>query len=102
DAELRAAQAALQTAKLNLGYTHITAPVSGRVGMREITVGNLIAAGPDSPVLTTLMSVDPIYASFDADEHAVHDALKTLSGGSDIAAEIDRIPVEMVTGDNDG
>ena len=103
DADLRAAEAALQTAELNLGYTQIRAPVSGRVGMREITVGNLIAAGPASPVLTTLMSVDPIYASFDADEHAVSDALKTLtlSGGTDIAAQIDRIPVEMVTGEND-
>jgi multidrug efflux system membrane fusion protein len=71
DANLRAAQAALQSARLNLGYTEVRAPVSGRVGRLEITVGNLVAAGPGAPVLTTLVSVNPIYASFDADEHVV-------------------------------
>ena len=69
DANLRAAQAALQSNRLNLDYTRVRAPVSGRVGKLEITVGNLVAAGPGAPVLTTLVSVDPIYASFDADEH---------------------------------
>jgi len=58
------AQAKVDEAKLNLGYTEIRAPVSGRVGKLEITVGNLIAAGPGTPVLTTPVSVNPIYASF--------------------------------------
>ncbi|WPB55267.1 efflux RND transporter periplasmic adaptor subunit [Xylophilus sp. GOD-11R] len=71
DARLRAATAALQTARLNLGYTQVRAPVAGRIGRVEITVGNLVAAGPGSPVLTTLVSVSPIYASFDADEQAL-------------------------------
>jgi multidrug efflux system membrane fusion protein len=43
DANLRAAQAALQTARLNLGYTQVRAPVAGRVGRIEVTVGNLVA-----------------------------------------------------------
>ena len=43
----------------------------GRVGRLEITVGNLVAAGPGAPVLTTLVSVHPIYASFNADEEIV-------------------------------
>ena len=71
EANLRAAQAALQSARLNLGYTQVRAPVAGRVGRLEITVGNLVAAGPGAPVLTTLVSVNPIYASFDADEQVV-------------------------------
>ena len=71
DARLRAANAALQTARLNLGYTQVRAPVSGRIGRVEVTVGNLVAAGPGAPVLTTLVSVSPIYASFDADEQAL-------------------------------
>ena len=75
DANLRGAQAALQSARLNLGYTEVRAPVSGRVGRLEVTVGNLVAAGPGAPVLTTLVSVDPIYASFDADEQVVLRAL---------------------------
>src|SRR6266480_893137 len=88
DANLRAAEAALLSARLNLGYTQVRAPVSGRVGKLEITVGNLVAAGPGAPVLTTLVSVNPIYASFDADEQVVLRALKDLTQG---------IPVEMET-----
>ena len=63
-------------AQLNLDYTQVRAPVAGRVGKLEITVGNLVAAGPGAPVLTTLVSVNPIYASFDADEQVVTRALE--------------------------
>ena len=97
-ANLQAAQAGLQSAKLNLDYTQIRAPVSGRVGRLEVTVGNLVAAGPSSPVLTTLVSIDPIYASFDADEGAVRRALGALPS-NDARAHLERIPVEMLTND---
>ena len=96
DANLRAAQAALQTASLSLGYTQVRAPVSGRVGRLEVTVGNLVAAEPGSPVLTTLVSVSPIYASFDADEQVVAKALKDVQGSS-ASRNLDRIPVQMGT-----
>jgi multidrug efflux system membrane fusion protein len=89
DANLRAAEAALQSARLNLGYTQVRAPVSGRVGRLEITVGNLVAAGPGAPVLTTLVSVNPIYASFDADEQVVARALKDPRQLHDIPVEIE-------------
>jgi len=98
DANLRAAQAALQTAKLSLGYTEVRAPVAGRVGRLEITVGNLVAAGPGAPVLTTLVSVSPIYASFDADEQIVTRALRDLPSGASARAQLERIPVQMWTG----
>jgi multidrug efflux system membrane fusion protein len=102
DANLRASQAALQTAKLSLGYTEVRAPVAGRVGRLEITVGNLVAAGPGAPVLTTLVSVSPIYASFDADEQIVTRALRDLQGleksGASARAQLERIPVQMWTG----
>ncbi len=97
DANLRAAQAALQTAQLSLGYTQVRAPVAGRVGRLEVTVGNLVAAGPGAPVLTTLVSVSPIYASFDADEQIVSRALKTLPAGASARAQLDKIPVQMGT-----
>jgi membrane fusion protein, multidrug efflux system len=97
DANLRAARAALQTAQLSLGYTQVRAPVPGRVGRLEITVGNLVAAGPGAPVLTTLVSVSPIYASFDADEQIVSRALKTLPLGAGARAQLDQIPVQMGT-----
>jgi len=101
EANLKAAEATLETAKLNLGYTEVRAPVAGRVGKLEITVGNLIAAGPGTPVLTTLVSVNPIYASFNADEQVVTRALRTLADQS-TPSEIGRIPVQMGTGMSDG
>jgi membrane fusion protein, multidrug efflux system len=100
EGNLRAAQAALQAAQLNLDYTEVRAPVAGRVGKLEITVGNLIAAGPGAPVLTTLVSVDPVYASFNADEEVVARALKSL--GANAHAQVDRIPVRMNTATTNG
>ena len=95
-ANLRAAQAALQASRLNLGYTQVRAPVSGRVGKLEITTGNLVAAGPGAPVLTTLVSLNPIYASFDADEQVVVRALRD-AGAAEGRAKLETIPVEMRT-----
>ena len=97
-ANLRAAQAALQAAQLNLGYTQVRAPVAGRVGRIEVTAGNLVAAGAGAPVLTTLVSVSPIYASFDADEKLVSTALAALPDGGANRRGLDRIPVEMASG----
>jgi multidrug efflux system membrane fusion protein len=94
DANLRAAEAALQSAKLSLGYTQVRAPVAGRVGRIEVTVGNLVPAGPGAPVLTTIVSVSPIYASFDADEQVVARALKDAGGAR---TKLGTIPVEMGT-----
>jgi multidrug efflux system membrane fusion protein len=103
EANLRASQAALDTAKLNLDWTQVRAPISGRVGRIEVTAGNLVPAGSAAPVLTTLVSVSPIYASFEADEDSVARALATLPGdGGDISAEIGRIPVQMGTLASDG
>lgn len=97
-ANLRAAQAALQSAQLSLGYTQVRAPVAGRVGRIEVTTGNLVAAGAGAPVLTTLVSVSPIYASFDADEKVVREALASLPGGAAERRGMERIPVEMLAG----
>ncbi|SEA10503.1 efflux RND transporter periplasmic adaptor subunit [Variovorax sp. YR216] len=102
EASLRAAQAQLQSARLNLGYTQVRAPVAGRIGKLEVTVGNLVAAGPGAPVLTTLVSVSPIYASFDADEQIVVRALKDLPGDSGARNRIEGIPVQMGTAGTDG
>jgi multidrug efflux system membrane fusion protein len=105
NANLRAAQAALQTARLNLGYTQVRAPVAGRVGRIEVTVGNLVAAGPGAPLLTTLVSVSPIYASFDTDEQIVVKALADLQSGQrgqGARQLIERVPVQMGTGTTGG
>jgi membrane fusion protein, multidrug efflux system len=96
-ANVKAAEATLQTAKLNLGYTEVRAPVDGRVGKIEVTVGNLVAAGTSSPVLTSLVSVNPIYGSFDADEDVVLRAIGSIADASGQRGKLDQIPVEMST-----
>jgi multidrug efflux system membrane fusion protein len=65
DANARAAQAQFESARLNLAYTRVTAPIDGRVSKAEITLGNLVDA---TAVLTSVVSMDRIYASFDGDE----------------------------------
>ncbi|HYE41140.1 MAG TPA: efflux RND transporter periplasmic adaptor subunit, partial [Ramlibacter sp.] len=102
EANLRAAQAALTSAKLDLGYTRVRAPIAGRIGKFEVTAGNLVAAGPGAPVLTTLVSVDPIYASFDAEEQVIVRALQDIPGVDGDRTQIDRIPVRMGTVATDG
>lgn len=68
-AEQKTALAALEAARINLSYTNIVAPVSGRVSRAELTLGNIVSTGASAPLLTTLVSVSPIYAAFDVDEH---------------------------------
>lgn len=96
-ANLRAAQAALETARLNLDWTEVRAPISGRVGKIEVTQGNLVAAGSGAPVMTTLVSVNPIYASFEADEASVARVIATLPDGTDVVGGLARVPVQMGT-----
>ncbi len=68
DAALAAADAALTVAQLNLEYTEIRAPIDGRASRAEVTVGNLVQGNPSPPLLSTIVSYSPIYASFDMDE----------------------------------
>jgi len=80
DGAVRAAEAALRLARLNLDWTVVRAPISGRVGRAEITQGNLVQSGPPSPtLLTTIVSLDPIYVYFDTDEQSY---LKYMGGVS--------------------
>ncbi|HEY5801780.1 MAG TPA: efflux RND transporter periplasmic adaptor subunit [Burkholderiaceae bacterium] len=65
DAAARAAQAALDTARLNLAFTRVHSPIDGRVSKAEVTAGNLVDG---NVVLTSVVSNNPIYASFDGDE----------------------------------
>lgn len=65
-ANLAAAEAARDSAALDLSFTQVRSPISGVVGRAEITAGNLVAAG--QTLLTTVVSVDPIYVAFDGDE----------------------------------
>jgi RND family efflux transporter MFP subunit len=68
-ASVRAAQAAVTNARLNLEWCQVRSPIAGRVSSAEVTVGNLVHSGPPSAtLLTTVVSLDPIYVTFESDE----------------------------------
>jgi membrane fusion protein, multidrug efflux system len=87
------AEAAKNAAALNLEFTQIKSPIDGRVSDQRITVGNLVqpGAGPDS-LLTTVVSVDPIYAKVDADENAILKYVKLSEEGKRVSARTAKIP----------
>jgi len=98
-AAARSAEAAKNSAALNLEFTQIKSPIDGRVSDARITLGNLVqpGAGPES-VLTTVVSVDPIYAKIDADENAVLKYVKLSSEGKRVSARTKKIPAFVELG----
>src|SRR5438132_1384565 len=70
EASVEEAEAAVDAARLDVEFTHVSAPVGGRVGRKLVTEGNLIngGVGTQGTLLTTIVSLDPIYAYFEADE----------------------------------
>ena len=82
-ANVRGAQATADRAALDLEYTKITAPISGRIDRRLISAGNLVQA--DQSVLTTIVSLDPIDFYFDVDERRLLNFAETArTRGSDL------------------
>lgn len=81
DAGVAAAEASLKTAEVNLGYTQIRAPISGRIGRSSHSTGDLV--GPTTGVLTSLVSVDPIYALFQLSESTFVQIIVQRMGRSD-------------------
>jgi len=92
-AQVQSAEASLETAKLNLDYSQIRSPITGRVSRAEITVGNLIEAGATSPLLTTVVSQNPIYADFDIDEETYLKVAPETSG------DVSKIAVTLALAD---
>ncbi len=79
-ANVEAAEAAVDSAQLNLTYTRITAPIAGKISRAQVTEGNLVTAGQTQ--LTTLVSLDPIYVAFDGDEQVFLKYAKLAREGS--------------------
>jgi multidrug efflux system membrane fusion protein len=69
--DVRKADAAIERAKLDLEFTKITAPITGKISRAQVDVGNLVNAGGGDTLLTTITSVDPIYVTFYVDERAL-------------------------------
>jgi RND family efflux transporter MFP subunit len=99
-----AAKAAVDRARLDLGFTRVTAPVSGRISRYVVTVGNLVQAGDltGGTLLTTLVSVDPMYAYFDVDERTVLRVKQLIREGKASSPEDAEIPVWLGLANEDG
>jgi RND family efflux transporter MFP subunit len=104
EANVEAAKAALDSAALNLEFTRVTAPISGRISRALVTAGNFVTNGQTS--LTTLVSLDPIYVTFDGDEQEylksiklAHEATANLHDGQTyetaLGAHEARSPVQV-------
>lgn len=86
-------KAALDRARLYLGYTTITAPLDGRLGRRQVDPGNLVNA--DQTVLTTIVTEDPVYAYFDVDERTYLQLVSVTSSASSSWLSALNFPVMM-------
>jgi RND family efflux transporter MFP subunit len=103
-ANLDVARANRDLAVLNLGYTRVTAPVSGRVSRYVVTVGNLIQSGDQNggTLLTTVVSVDPMYVYFDMDERTVLRVRQLIREGKARSARETEWPVALGLATEDG
>jgi membrane fusion protein (multidrug efflux system) len=80
-ADVLQAQALLEQAKINLGYTEIRSPIDGRIGLANFTVGNLVS--PSSGALATIVSQDPIYVIFQASEADIIEYKHSIAASAD-------------------
>lgn len=103
DSALIAAKANLEAVRLNLEYTRVNAPIDGRISRRYVTVGNLVHGGVGMPtLLTTIVSVDPIYCYVDADERSVLKYQQLSREGKRVSARDFKIPCEMALANETG
>jgi RND family efflux transporter MFP subunit len=103
-ANVAADRAMVASRQLDLEYTKVTAPVSGRVSRYVVTVGNLIQSGDQNggTLLTTIVSVDPMYAYFDVDEHTVLRVRQLVREGKADSPREGGVPVWLGLANEDG
>jgi len=101
-ADIRAAQAAVDTAQLNLDFTKVTAPIDGRASRALITSGNLVTAGDSASVLTTLVSQKTVYVYFDVDESTYLHYQNLARSGQGASSNHMALPVEIGLTGEDG
>lgn len=94
---IKVSEAELKQAHIDLDHAYVKAPISGRVGRAEITIGNLVQAGANAPLLTSIVSNNGIYADFEVDEQTY---MKSIHAHADTKDKEQMIPVEAtVSGD---
>ena len=102
--DLLAAEAAMQAAQLDLEFTEVRAPIAGRISNARVTAGNLTTGGStaSATLLTTIVSFDPIYCYFDADEASVLRYRQLYREGKRVSAMFEPIPAQMALGNEQG
>src|SRR4030088_2927490 len=93
-------QAARNSAQLNLEFTHVTSPINGRASRQLVNIGNLVQA--DSTRLTTIVSIDPIYAYFSMDELAARSYQRLIREGKLASSQGGKVPVYLQLQDETG
>ena len=101
-ADIQAAQAAVDAAQLNLDFTKVTAPIDGRASRALITSGNLVTAGDSASVLTTVVSQKTVYVYFDVDESTYLHYQNLARSGQGAASNHLALPVEIGLVGEDG
>jgi RND family efflux transporter MFP subunit len=100
---VEAGRAAVKAARLNLEFTRVTAPIGGRISRKLVTEGNLINGGSaESTLLTTIVSLDPIYAYFEADERSYLKYMRLAKNGKNPGAGRGKRPVHLALADEKG
>src|ERR1700716_1245832 len=99
-AQVVSAQAGRNSAQLNLEFTHVTSPINGRASRQLVNIGNLVQA--DSTRLTTIVSIDPIYAYFSVDELAALSYQRLIREGKVASSQDGKIPVYLELQDENG
>lgn len=96
EAILRATEAELEAAKLDLEFTEVRSPISGRLSDARVTKGNLVTGGiQDASLLTTIVSLDPIYCYIEADERSVLKYRTLHREGIRMSAQFGKVEAEM-------
>src|SRR2546426_2076519 len=105
EAAVMSAKATEDEAKLNLEFTEIRSPIDGRTSRALVTQGNLVSsglAGAGATLLTTVVSLDPLYVYTDADERSILKYLQLRREGKRVSARDEQIPTEMALADETG
>ena len=102
-AGVRGAEAALRAAKLDLEFTQIRAPISGRISDARVTEGNLVSGGTqNTTLLTTIVELDPIFCEIEVDERSVLKYREMHKSGERVSAMFARVPAEMALINQEG
>jgi RND family efflux transporter MFP subunit len=103
EANVAGAEAARETASLNLSFTRVTSPIAGRVSRAEVTRGNLVTGGINGgTLLSSVVSMDPIYLYFDADEQSYLRYTRTAHSGVGPSSNAAQNPVQVGLANEEG